>query len=147
MDKRLSMIEYDKRLDTLKHWPFTARDGATCTAEKLAEVGFFCPNPDSDPDALQCFLCLKPLEGWEPMDSPFDEHKSHSPDCKFLKLGCQKIEDMTMKNYLNVIVKNVAVIQVLDEIQKNVLKSYDDEVAKNEKAFAGNKAQNTRIKK
>nr|XP_039261294.1 baculoviral IAP repeat-containing protein 5-like [Styela clava] len=136
MDKRLSMIEYDKRLDTLKHWPFTARDGATCTAEKLAEVGFFCPNPDSDPDALQCFLCLKPLEGWEPMDSPFDEHKSHSPDCKFLKLGLPEIEDIDNEKLFKCYCEECCSYSSSGRDSENVLKSYDDEVAKNEKAFA-----------
>lgn len=99
METQSTMICYTNRLNTMLHWCFSAEDGATCTAEKMAEVGFYCPNPDKEPDSVQCFLCGKELDGWKPDDSPLDEHRSHSSDCHFLKIGCKNEQDMTVKEY------------------------------------------------
>ena len=38
------------------------------------------------------------MDGWEPLDDPFKEHKSHSPKCAFLKL--KNPNSMTVKQFL-----------------------------------------------
>lgn len=66
----------------------------------MAEAGFFhCPT-DQEPDAAMCFMCLKELDGWEPDDDPWQEHKNHSPQCPFLTLK-GPIESMTVEEFLN----------------------------------------------
>lgn len=35
---------------------------------------------------MACFLCLKSLEGWEPSDSAWKEHKAHSAACPLVTL-------------------------------------------------------------
>ncbi|POI28767.1 hypothetical protein CIB84_007483 [Bambusicola thoracicus] len=52
----------------------------------MAAAGFVhCPSENS-PDVVQCFFCLKELEGWEPDDDPLEEHKKHSAGCAFAAL-------------------------------------------------------------
>lgn len=81
---------------------------------QMAAAGFVhCPSENS-PDVVQCFFCLKELEGWEPDDDPLwvggwgrageesgrryelvgrcfcvffrEEHKKHSAGCAFAAL-------------------------------------------------------------
>lgn len=40
-------------------------------------------------DTVACFLCLKSLDGWEPSDSAWKEHKSHSANCPLVTLNLQ----------------------------------------------------------
>jgi hypothetical protein len=47
---------------------------------------------------FRCFVCYKELDGWEPLDDPFKEHKSHSPKCAFLKL--KNPEELSVKEFL-----------------------------------------------
>lgn len=54
---------------------------------QLAEAGFYYIGSKHEPDAVQCFLCGKSLDGWEEEDDPWLEHKKHSSECKFAKLG------------------------------------------------------------
>lgn len=35
---------------------------------------------------MACFLCLKSLDGWEPKDSAWQEHKAHSTQCPLVTL-------------------------------------------------------------
>jgi len=65
----------------------------------MAEAGFFHAPSDRDPDIARCFVCFKELEGWEPEDNPWAEHKSHSPKCDFLLLN-KKEEDWTVEDFL-----------------------------------------------
>ena len=37
----------------------------------MAESGFFSCATDTAPDLVQCYVCLKELEGWEPTDNPW----------------------------------------------------------------------------
>lgn len=52
----------------------------------MAEAGFYFIGGKREPDSVQCFLCGKCLDGWEPDDDPFREHLKHSPACSFAKL-------------------------------------------------------------
>nr|QMS47767.1 baculoviral IAP repeat-containing protein-like protein [Fimbriaphyllia ancora] len=94
-----SMNRLQNRLKTFKDWPFTEETGSSCTARKMAEAGFFRSSTDRDADITRCFVCFKELEGWEPEDSPMEEHKSHSPKCEFLLLN-KKEEDWTVEDFL-----------------------------------------------
>ncbi len=38
-------------------------------------------------DTVSCFLCLKSLDGWEPTDSAWQEHKNHSSGCPLVTLN------------------------------------------------------------
>lgn len=53
---------------------------------QLAEAGFYFTGSAADPDAVQCFLCDKALDGWDEQDDPWAEHLSHSEICEFAKL-------------------------------------------------------------
>lgn len=47
----------------------------------FASAGFFFePTPEA-PDNTVCFLCLKPVAGWEEDDNPLEEHLRLSPHC------------------------------------------------------------------
>ncbi|CAH3174183.1 unnamed protein product [Porites evermanni] len=94
-----SMNQLQNRLATFKDWPFTEETGSSCTAEKMAEAGFFHSPNDRDADIARCFVCFKELEGWEPEDNPMEEHKSHSPKCEFLLLN-KKEADWTVEDFL-----------------------------------------------
>ncbi len=37
---------------------------------QLAETGFYYTGSESAPDATQCFMCGKDLDGWEKNDDP-----------------------------------------------------------------------------
>lgn len=52
----------------------------------MAQAGFFRPFPRKRPDLAECYICLKPLEGWEEQDDPWTEHKAHMPSCPLSKL-------------------------------------------------------------
>ncbi|XP_054707191.1 baculoviral IAP repeat-containing protein 5-like [Uloborus diversus] len=78
------MYTESARLSSFKNWPFN--DDSNCSAAKMAEAGFYhCPTAE-EPDVVQCYVCFKELDGWEPNDDPWDEHFSHSKNCMFAKL-------------------------------------------------------------
>ncbi|RDA87409.1 hypothetical protein CP532_6977 [Ophiocordyceps camponoti-leonardi (nom. inval.)] len=47
----------------------------------LAKAGFFFDPTPASPDNVVCFLCAKPLDGWEAGDDPLLEHLKHAPEC------------------------------------------------------------------
>ncbi|POS82396.1 hypothetical protein EPUL_005374, partial [Erysiphe pulchra] len=51
------------------------------SASDLAKSGFYYLPSLTSPDNVVCFLCHKPLDGWEETDDPFVEHLRHSPNC------------------------------------------------------------------
>lgn len=62
---------------------------------QMAEAGFYWCGTPQENDAAACFLCGKQLDGWEPTDNPWSEHKKHSPQCAFVKLGRAE-DDLTV---------------------------------------------------
>ncbi|XP_033917065.1 baculoviral IAP repeat-containing protein 5-like [Melopsittacus undulatus] len=85
------------RVATFCNWPFT--EGCACTPEQMAAAGFVhCPS-ENGPDVVQCFFCFKELEGWEPDDDPFKEHKKHSPRCAFISLQ-KDVSKLTLQEFL-----------------------------------------------
>lgn len=65
----------------------------------MAEAGFYWCGTMQENDAAACFLCGKELDGWESSDNPWSEHKKHSPQCAFVKLG--RVEDDLTVSFCN----------------------------------------------
>ncbi|CAD5115143.1 DgyrCDS4147 [Dimorphilus gyrociliatus] len=90
--KAFKFHDYQARLASFKNWAFDDIEDSICTSVKLAEAGFFRPYPRKRPDLAECYICLKPLEGWEEQDDPWTEHKSHMPTCPLSKLRDKGID-------------------------------------------------------
>lgn len=69
-------------------WPHESKKGWKCKVNKLVEAGWcWDPSPEGDePDGVTCFYCNLSLDGWEPKDDPFVEHKRREPQCPFFSL-------------------------------------------------------------
>jgi len=105
-----------KRLKSLNKWKL-----AKPSAKEMAESGFYCPNPDV-PETVRCFSCLIELDGWEPTDKPWEEHKkralSLNPPCMFVEIG-KKESDLLVKDYLDIF-KSVMLRVVNKKCEKNL---------------------------
>ncbi|KXT14848.1 hypothetical protein AC579_4087 [Pseudocercospora musae] len=82
---------YDARKATFTvghGWPHENKKGWKCKITKLVEAGWcWDPSVDGDePDGVTCFYCALSLDGWEPKDDPFVEHKRREPDCRYFQL-------------------------------------------------------------
>ena len=77
----------DARRDTFRDWwPHEAKKGWRCKTEKMINAGWcFSPLPDAE-DCVTCFYCGISLDGWEPKDDPWHEHRKRAPDCHFFTL-------------------------------------------------------------
>ncbi|CAK9834370.1 Baculoviral IAP repeat-containing protein 5 [Anthophora retusa] len=73
------------RLKTFKDWPFQSSNDS-CNPERMAAAGFFAVGGQEEPDLVECFICSKELDGWDPDDDPWKEHTKHQPECPFVKL-------------------------------------------------------------
>ena len=73
------------RLATFNHpnWP---RDSPVIPSQ-LSRAGFYY---QGNQDEVKCFSCHGRIMKWSPGDNAMDEHKSHFPDCPFIKnpAGC-----------------------------------------------------------
>ena len=61
----------------------------------MAEAGFYHVGNDNEPDLVRCYYCRRELDGWEPTDVPWDEHKRR--DCPFISLG-KLPQDLTIED-------------------------------------------------
>lgn len=57
------------RRTTYSNWPFN--DSDKCNADSMAAAGFYVVGDNTEPDLVQCFICGKQLDGWEPNDDPW----------------------------------------------------------------------------
>ncbi|VVD02646.1 unnamed protein product [Leptidea sinapis] len=93
----------DERVKTFKYWPYN--DNNKCNIRNMAEAGFYSvATGDTDVDAVKCFLCGKELDGWEPEDDPWAEHKSHAAYCAFVQLN-KREDDLLLPEYLSIILQ------------------------------------------
>ena len=92
----------------------------------MAESGFYCPNPKSEPDSTRCFACCKELDGWEIEDSPNEEHFNHSNKCLFLKYGTKDWKKLTIKEYA--LMKTFVEKNILTLLHKNAKKQIDEKL-------------------
>lgn len=51
----------------------------------MAEAGFYLVGNSNEPDLVRCYYCRRELDGWEPADVPWDEHKRRQ--CPYISLG------------------------------------------------------------
>ncbi|KAK5133570.1 hypothetical protein LTR08_007609 [Meristemomyces frigidus] len=67
-------------------WPHEGKRGWRCKVGKMVEAGWsFDPSPETE-DGVTCFYCNLSLDGWEPKDDPFEEHRRRGPECAFFEL-------------------------------------------------------------
>ncbi|MCJ1260825.1 hypothetical protein MMC22_000688 [Lobaria immixta] len=72
-----------RRMTFGSKWPHESKRGWICKTQKMIESGwYYCPTAESD-DYAKCSYCSLGLDGWEPKDNPYDEHRRRSPDCAF----------------------------------------------------------------
>lgn len=65
------------RLETFGGWP-----RSTPSPHVLSNAGFFYTQVF---DRVCCFHCHVTLGDWELREDPFEEHATHSPDCRFMR--------------------------------------------------------------
>ena len=67
-------------------WPHEHKKGWKPKVKQMVEAGWtFDPSP-ADEDGATCFYCNMSLDGWEPKDSPLEEHRRREPNCLFFAL-------------------------------------------------------------
>lgn len=67
-------------------WVHEGKRGWRCKIGKMVDAGWiFDPSPETE-DGVTCFYCNLSLDGWEPKDDPFEEHRRRSPECAFFSL-------------------------------------------------------------
>lgn len=115
-DSRFEHIWETKRLNSLKNWTMDKP-----SAKEMAEAGFYCPQSDT-PGTVKCFSCFIELDGWEPTDKPWEEHRKRAltldPPCKFAELG-KKEEDLIVDDFL-AIIKSLMLRIVKEECKSNL---------------------------
>ena len=86
----------------------------------MAEAGFYHVGSDSEPDLVRCYYCRRELDGWEPADVPYDEHKRR--DCPYISLGKTPL-DLTVEDAFHlegerkcIIVVSVTIYNIIDLI-------------------------------
>ncbi|XP_031617598.1 baculoviral IAP repeat-containing protein 5-like [Contarinia nasturtii] len=109
-------FEKDRKA-SFQSWPFSERQN--CSITKMAQAGFYYAGSSTDDDTAACFLCGKVLDGWESTDDPWSEHKKHSPQCAFVKLGRPE-DDTTVGEQLDLLDLYVQKVfdKKLDEAKK-----------------------------
>lgn len=98
----INMNQLSARLRSFKDWPF--KDDCLCTAEKMAEAGFYHTPSENEPDLVTCYVCCKEMDGWEPTDDPWAEHKNHSKACPFISFH-KKQSEWTVEDTINMEIK------------------------------------------
>uniref|UniRef100_A0A8D9A2C6 Baculoviral IAP repeat-containing protein 5.2-B n=1 Tax=Cacopsylla melanoneura TaxID=428564 RepID=A0A8D9A2C6_9HEMI len=94
LKKSTKMMFYRNRLKTFTSWPFSSEKQDTCSAECMAAAGFYSICKKRNDTSVKCFCCLKELDGWEAMDSPWEEHRRHQSNCTFIMLNKMEPEWM-----------------------------------------------------
>merc|ERR1712152_87213 len=78
--------------------PFDDDEDSSCTPEKMAEAGFYLVGNANEPDLVRCYYCRRELDGWEPTDVPWDEHKRRN--CPFISLA-KTPQELTVEDAFN----------------------------------------------
>ena len=74
-----NMMFYEDRLKTFERWSKQIQPDR----KSLAKAGFYYTGYF---DRVKCFACGIDVCGWEPTDSPWDEHEKWSSNCVWLKM-------------------------------------------------------------
>lgn len=130
LKETLDYIWEIKRLESLKNWTMT-----TPSAKELAEAGFYCPNMELT-GSVKCFACFIELDGWEPTDNPWEEHKKRAlalkPPCKFIEIGKKEFK-YTVNDFLEI--QKSVMMRILNARCEMNLKVALDTHAKKKKAL------------
>ncbi|XP_011862878.1 PREDICTED: baculoviral IAP repeat-containing protein 5 [Vollenhovia emeryi] len=105
------------RRSTYDNWPFN--DSNKCNAECMAEAGFYVVGGKDEPDLVECFICSKQLNGWEPDDDPWDEHVKHNSDCPFIKFNVRDEKKWTIDQLYD-LYKKYKAKEFMDEVKNNI---------------------------
>ncbi|XP_076648704.1 baculoviral IAP repeat containing deterin [Halictus rubicundus] len=108
------------RLQTFECWPFQSSDNS-CNPERMASAGFVAVGGKEEPDLVECFICSKQLDGWDPEDDPWDEHNKHQPQCPYIKLGKPDQESWTVHDLFDLF-KAYTVKECMRELEKAKIK-------------------------
>ncbi|TKA70325.1 hypothetical protein B0A55_09630 [Friedmanniomyces simplex] len=72
-----------------KGWPHEGEPGWRCQISEMVDAGWaFDPGAEME-DGVTCFYCGMSLDGWEPGDDPYEEHRRRKAECPFFVL-CEK---------------------------------------------------------
>lgn len=63
----------------------------------MAKAGFYRKALEGSPDNVACYMCSCTLDGWQPGDSPWEEHTRHSRMCSLVRLDLQASREMTFE--------------------------------------------------
>ena len=88
---------------------FLLLENCNCTPEKMAEAGFYHVGSDSEPDLVRCYYCRRELDGWEPEDVPWNEHKRR--ECPFISKG-KLPHNLTVEDAFNLEAERKCIILV-----------------------------------
>ncbi|KAI4730421.1 hypothetical protein E4T49_01766 [Aureobasidium sp. EXF-10728] len=77
-------------------WPHEHKKAWKPKIKQMVEAGWtYDPSP-ADEDGATCFYCNMSLDGWEPKDSPLEEHRRREPNCLFFAL-CDRYKSTRRK--------------------------------------------------
>ncbi|XP_053213763.1 baculoviral IAP repeat-containing protein 5-like [Panonychus citri] len=96
-----TLIFEKNRVKSFTRWPHKS---VSLSKENMAKAGWFKCCVNTNDDAVQCFCCLKQLDGWKPDEDPWKEHLDHSPDCEFAKIGLEQ-DKLTLPQFLVIMEK------------------------------------------
>ncbi|XP_032684301.1 baculoviral IAP repeat-containing protein 5 [Odontomachus brunneus] len=105
------------RIKTFNNWPFTISD--KCNSECMAAAGFYAIGNNDEPDLVECFMCGKQLDGWEPDDDPWDEHVKHQSNCSFVKLNKHDEKEWTVDELYD-LYKKFKIKEYMYKLNKNI---------------------------
>lgn len=114
------------RLKTFEDWPFQSSDNS-CNPEKMAAAGFFAVGGKEEPDLVECFICSKQLDGWDPDDDPWNEHVKHHSECFFVSLGKPDETSWTVYELFDLF-KKYTVKECTRELDKAVAKAKEESI-------------------
>jgi len=78
-------------------WMHEGKRGWRCKISNMLHAGWCLdPGPEAE-DGVTCFYCNLSLDGWEPKDDPFEEHRRREPECRFFALLEQYHGDAAFK--------------------------------------------------
>ncbi|KAH0545792.1 baculoviral IAP repeat-containing protein 5 [Cotesia glomerata] len=125
------------RLQTYKYWPF--KSDAPCNPESMAAAGFFATGGKAEPDSVECFMCNKPMDGWEETDNPWEEHIRHQKDCKYILLNkpdestwtVEELYDLTKEYCVKEVERTMKKYKSSMNIESEDLRSHIPSVVKN----------------
>ncbi|XP_043785573.1 baculoviral IAP repeat-containing protein 5 [Apis laboriosa] len=112
------------RLKTFEDWPFQSSDNS-CNPERMAAAGFYVVGGKKEPDLVECFICSKQLDSWDPDDDPWNEHMKHESQCSFIRLGKSDETTWTV-NELFDLFKRYMVKECIHELDEAVTKAKEE---------------------